>query len=263
MASEVKLPRWQRLAILAALITAGCNFPIPMWPDMPSHGTCRNFALTSWGGGGPWDEMKWGGQGRYPPAEADHVWIDEPMLPQWGWKGSLDSAEDVCGDLGLGMVRGRIAKLREATPGVRVWLNWSTDELDAIARHCPGTPYGQGADIVSFDSYGGPWDWPGRTEYLLDMLYRQLEPGQVMGLVPEAWREPEHGFDPSPIDLVMIAHLYMHWALNHDHEGKVYAVAPFRYHSCLSSGGAECIEDIPQVAQVWSAFAVEYPRCPQ
>lgn len=244
----VPVRRWERLAILSALITAGCNFPIPLWPDMPDHGTCRNFALTSWGGGAPFSELAWGGK--------DVVHIDEPMLPAWGWKGDLGNADDVCGAKGLGMVREKIAAARAKYPAAKVWLNWSTDELDAIAGACPGVPYGQGADIVSFDSYGGPWDWPGKTEYLLDMMLRQLEPGQQLGLVPEAFMLA--GLYYEQIDYVHIAHLYWAWAMAHD-DGRIYAVAPFYYQSPAGMIG---FKDMPDVLQVWTAFSTEYPRCP-
>lgn len=257
------MKRWEKLAILSAVILqAGCDLiPIPEWPAMPSKGLCRHFALTTWGGGGPWDELKWGGQGRYPPAEADHVWIDEPMLPRWGWKGDPDSAEDVCGAKGLGMVRGKIAALRAATPGVRVWLNWSTDEIDMISRHCPGETWHQGADVFSFDSYGGLWDWPVNTKWLLGMFWRQATPEHKLGLIPEAFRETG-GADYSQIDMVQLAHLYFAWAFAHD-DGRVYAVAPFRYGPCGSPDKIDvCMADMPQVAAVWAAFASEYPRCP-
>jgi len=214
--------------------------------------------MTSWGGGAPWSEVNWSGVNR------DVVHIDEPMLPMWGWKGSYDSAEDVCGAKGIGMVKGRIAAARAQYPNAKVWLNWSTDELDVIARHCPGTPYGLGADIVSFDSYGGVWDWPGNTEYMLDMLYRQLEPGQQMGLVPEAHYYPDGGIDYSTIDYVMIGTLYFDWAfrhdgeLNEDGEYKVYAVAPFYWDSGTDMLG---MKGNARIAAFYTNVSKEYPLC--
>jgi hypothetical protein len=241
---------------LAAIIQAGCDMvPIPEWPAMPSKGLCRNFALTTWGGGAPWDEIKWGSRG-------DVTHIDEPMLDRWGWPGSYDSAEDVCGAKGLGMVRGRIAKARAARPGVPVWLNWSTDEIEAISRHCPGETWHQGADVFSFDSYGGLWDWPVKTKWLLGMFWEHATPEHRLGLVPEAFRETG-GADYSQIDMVQLAHLYFSWAFAHD-DGRVFAVAPFRYGPCGSPDKIDvCMADMPQVAEVWAAFAREYPRCPQ
>ncbi len=257
------LPRHVRLSILAALILSGCGGLVPSWPSMPEQGTCRNFAATSWGGGAPWDELRWGGQGRVPPAEASHVWIDEPMLQRWGWPGSYDSAEDVCGAKGLKMVKQRIAQLRAETPGVRVWLNWSTDEIAAISRHCPGETWHQGADVFSFDSYGGLWDWEVKTRWLLDMFYGHADAEHRLGLVPEAFRE-KGGANSSDADLVQIAMLYWEWAMRHDDDGRIYAVAPFHWGPC---GGGEdtitaCAADMPRVVEVYSAMAREYPRCP-
>ena len=250
--------RYQRLSIVAALITAGCNFPIPMWPDLPDKGTCRNFRVTSWGGGAPWSEVTWNPKApTLSDPEADVVWIDEPMLAAWGWKGDPNSAEDVCGAMGLGMVREKIAAKRAATPFAKVWLNWSYEELTMIADNCPGVPYGQGADIVSFDSYGGIWDWPWRTEYLLDMMWRQLEPGQQMGLVPEAHVCPECGVAWPIIDYVMLGSLYFNWGMEHNDE-RLYGLAPFLWQDYPGMVG---MESNPQVAQFYSAIAVEYPPC--
>jgi hypothetical protein len=243
------------VAFFLTFLTA-CNFPIPMWPDMPDKGTCRNFYMTDWGGSAPNSELKWG-------AGKDVVHIDEPMLPQWGWKGSFDSAEDVCGAKGIGMVRQRVVDARVKNPTSKIWLNWSTDELAAIAKHCPGTPYGLGADVVSFDSYGGVWDWPFKTEYMLDMLYRQLEPNQQMGLVPEAFIIPG-AIEWEPIDYVMINTLYFNWAMEHDGwtndegENKIYAFAPFYYNTYGDMIG---FKDMPQVRDLLEALPVEYPRC--
>ena len=50
------MTRWERTVIAAAVVLqAGC-----MIPDLPKPGTCRSFAITSWGGGAPWDELRWG-----------------------------------------------------------------------------------------------------------------------------------------------------------------------------------------------------------
>jgi hypothetical protein len=177
----------------------------------------------------------------------------------WGWPGDPNSAEDVCGAKGLGMVRAKLATMKANNPTSKTWVNWSTDELAMIARHCPGAPYGQGADVVSFDSYGGIWDWPFKTEYMLDMLYRQLEPGQQMGLVPEAFIAPGTYINYSPIDYVMINTLYFNWAMEHD-DGSIYAFAPFYYNSS-PSGDMIGFKDMPQVRDLLQALPIEYPRC--
>jgi hypothetical protein len=243
---------------------AACNFPIPMWPDLPDKGTCRNFYMTDWGGSSPTSELTWKQDALTPQVPpVDIVFMDEPMLPFWGWPGDPNSAEDVCGAKGLGMVRAKLAAMKAANPNSKTWVNWSTDELGMIAKHCPGVPYGQGADIVSFDSYGGIWDWPHKTEYLLNMLYRQLEPNQQMGLVPEAFIIPD-ALEWKPIDYVMINTLYFNWAMEHDGwtnaegENKIYAFAPFYYNTHPGMFG---YKDMPQVRDLLEALPVEYPRC--
>jgi hypothetical protein len=242
------LPRWKRLLILASLIQAGCGI-FPMWPDLPDKGTCRTFAITSWGGGAPWSELDW-------PKEIVH--IDEPMLPMWGWKGSLDNAEDVCGPLGMGMVRGRVDKARAANPTKIIWLNWSWDELDAMGRAGCTEPIGLGADVVSFDSYGGIWDWEVKTKHMLFMVYRTLEPGQMMGLVPEAHYYPAGGISWDPIDYVMLGSLYLDFAFKH--QDRVFALAPFAWKTYGDMLG---MEGNPQVARFYADITKEYPRCPQ
>lgn len=242
----------KKIVLLLSLALSACDLiPIPEWPAMPSKGLCRHFALTTWGGEAPWTEVRWG---------QDLVHIDEPMLDRWGWPGSYDSAEDVCGAKGLGMVREQIAKLRAQHPGKLVWLNWSTDEIEAISRHCPGETWHQGADVFSFDSYGGLWDWPIKTKWLMGMFWTHATPEHRLGLVPEAFRETG-GADYPQIDMVQLAHLYFAWAFAHD-DGRVYAVAPFRYGPCATPDKIDaCMADMPQVAQVWAAFQQEYPRC--
>jgi hypothetical protein len=246
-----KLSRTDRLRILAALIlasgVAGCNFPIPMWPKLPAQGTCRNFYMTSWGGGAPWDELRWG---------VDLVHIDEPMLPMWGWKGNLASREDVCGPDGIQMVRAKVDALRAANPGKVVWLNWSTDEIDAMAAADCGEPLGLGADVVSVDSYGGVWDYPGHLSWILEMMHATLEPGQMLGLVPEAHYFPAGGIDWPPIDYVLLSHLFFDFAVRHD---RIYALAPFTWWD--ARGAFLGMESNPQVAEAYAALAREHPRC--
>lgn len=251
----------KKLLVLTLLLSqVACGLPFPMWPHLPPKGTCRNFYMTDWGGLAPNSELTWRQTTEPVVPPVDVIHIDEPMLPQWGWKGDVNNPEDVCGAKGLGMVRDRIAAARLANPTSKIWLNWSTDELDMIARHCPNTPYGQGADVVSFDSYAGIWSWVFETEFKLDMLYRQLEPGQQMGLVPEAFRFPGGYPDYSPIDYVMINTLYFDWAMRHDDGGRIYAFAPFYYKSS-ADGGMIGFEDMPQVRELLQNLPVEYPRC--
>ena len=242
------MSRWQRLSILAALVLSGCGI-FPDWPSMPSKGTCRTFALTSWGGGAPWSELSW------DTAAPDIVHIDEPMLPMWGWKGDLGSQEDVCGPIGIGMVREKIAALRVKHPTAKVWLNWSTDEWIALTSLCPDPP-GLGADIVSMASYGGLWDWETHLRHRLNQMARLLEPGQMMGLVPEAFACYACGIDYPESDLVQLAHIYMDYAFQH--QDVVYGIAPFMYQNYEGMIG---FKSMPKVAAVWAAFQSEYPRC--
>jgi hypothetical protein len=204
--------------------------------------------MTSWGGGAPWSEVDW---------SKDVVHIDEPMLPMWGWRGDLSNRDDVCGPIGIGWVRGRVDAARAANPGRKVWLNWSTDELEAMAKADCGEPLGLGADIVSFDSYGGIWDWGVRTEYMLDMMYRTLEPGQQMGLVPEAFIYGDGQIQNPPIDYVMINTLYFDWAFRHD-DGRVYAMAPFVWHN---GDGMIGFKSMPAVRTLLANLVEEYPLC--
>lgn len=240
------------LPLLGALLFfTSCYFPIPMWPHLPPKGTCRNFYMTDWGGQAPYSELQWG-------PGLDVVHIDEPMLPMWGWKGDLNNRDDVCGEIGIKMVRAKVDEARMLNPGSKIWLNWSTDELEAMARAQCGEPLGLGADVVSFDSYGGIWDWPNKTQYILDMMFRTLEPGQQIGLVPEAFRFPDGWPDYEPIDYVMINTLYFDWAMRHSHTGRVYAMAPFYYKSMPGMVG---FEDMPQTLTLLSNLTVEYPLC--
>ena len=217
-----------------------------MWPDLPDKGTCRNFAITSWGGGAPWSDLDW--------KTVRH--IDEPMLAMWGWKGDLGNPADVCGPIGTGMVKDKIAAARAACPSCTVWLNWSTEEWIAVTSMCSEPP-GLGADVVSMDSYGGIWDWDAHLKHRLGQMYRLLEPGQMMGLVPEAHYFPAAGIDYEPIDYVMLGSLYLDWAF--DHQDRVFALAPFLWQTYPGMLG---MEGNPQVAQFYSAVSIEYPRCP-
>lgn len=240
------LPRWQRLAIAAAVVLSQSGCPWPLWPDLPDKGTCRTFAITSWGGGAPWDELNW---------PRDIVHIDEPMLTQWGWKGDLGNPEDVCGPIGIGMVKDRIAAARAKFPTKKVWLNWSTEEWIAVTSFCPEPP-GLGADVISLDSYGGLEDWEIHLRHRLNQMYRLLEPGQMMGLVPEAHYYPAAAIDYEPIDYVLLAHLNFAWAM--EHQDRVYALAPFTWKTYAEFLG---MEGNPQVAEVYAAFQREFPLC--
>lgn len=244
------IPRWQRLVIAAAVVLshAGCGI-IPMWPSLPAKGTCRNFAITDWGGNSPWTEINWA---------KEIVHIDEPMLTQWGWKGDLGNPADVCGPIGIGMVKERLAAARAKYPTKKVWLNWSTEEWIAVTSMCPEPP-GLGADIVSMDSYGGIWDWDAHLKHRLNQMYRLLEPGQMMGLVPEAHYYPAAAIDYEPIEYVMLGSMYLDWMFAHHGEGKLYALAPFAWKSAPDALG---MEGNPQIARFYASIQVEYPRCP-
>ncbi len=242
------LRRWERLAVAAAVVLSQAGCPWPLWPDLPDKGTCRQFAITSWGGGAPWSEVDW---------TKDVIHIDEPMLAQWGWQGDLSNPDDVCGDIGIGMVKAKIAKARLARPGARVWLNWSTEEWIAVTSFCPEPP-GLGADVISLDSYGGLSDFEVHLRHRLNQMYRLLEPGQQMGLVPEAHIIPG-AIDYDPIDYVHLGSLYLDWMFEHHGEGKLYALAPFLWKSYPDMLG---MEGNPQVAKFYASITIEYPRCP-
>lgn len=114
--------------------------------------------------------------------------------------------------------------------------------------------------MFSFDSYGGVWDWEVKTRWLLDEFFAHTTPEHQMGLVPEAFREPG-GSKSTDIELVQLAHLYWDWAMRRDDGGMIYAIAPFRWGPCADDAGNACAADMPQVVEVYSAMAREYPRC--
>lgn len=243
--------------LILALALSGCGWFIPSWPHLPDKGTCRYFKMTTWGETvAPWNEVAWG---------QEVVWIDEPMLVQWGWKGDLSKPEDVCGEIGIQMVKERIAQKRIESPGAKVWLNWSTEEWIAVTTFC-NEPPGLSADIVSMDSYGGIWDWEIHMRWRLDQMLRLLAPGQMMGLVPEGHYYPAAGITWSPIDYVMINTLYFDWAFRRQDSGRIYAMAPFLYGPCKGRWGEEdvfCIGD-PEQVQLHTLLVnlqQEYPLC--
>jgi hypothetical protein len=117
-------------------------------------------------------------------------------------------------------------------------------------------PPGLGADVVSLDSYGGIWDWDAHLKHRLGQMYRLLEPGQMMGLVPEAHYYPAAAIDYEPIEYVMLGSLYLAWAF--EHQDRVYALAPFAWKSAPDALG---MEGNPQVARFYADITREYPRC--
>jgi hypothetical protein len=225
----VSVKRWERLAILAALVSAGC-----MVPDLPKAGTCRSFAVSSWNGGAPWDELNW---------SRDIGWIDEPLIP--AWRSDSDLGNPVWVRAETEKIRALVVALK--LQGRTTWINWATEEQDAL--DALGIPLGLNADVVSIDSYGGPWDWPFNTKPRLDRIHAGLLPGQLMGLVPEAHYAPDWGVSWSEQDEAAVAALYLDWAFKHD---RVFAVAPFSW---------DAMKDRPLVAAQYAHAARIYPRC--
>ena len=234
-----------RLPPFTLLLLAGC----PSWPDIPEG--CRNFAVTTWAEtAAPWNEVDW--------TTITH--IDEPLTVGGAWTRSSDTAAVLCGPTGLEMVRERVVAARAT--GKMVWLNWSTEELQAIGQLCGAEEIGAGADVLSFDSYGGKWDWWfGKTPDMLDFVLVNLAPGQVMGLVPEGHYVPSLGVKWDTDELSLTNALYFDWAMRHDSGGLIFAIAPFRWGPCADSAGNLCIADQPRLVQTISDLAVQHPRC--
>lgn len=233
-----------RVIPLALLLLAGC----PSWPDIPEG--CRNFAVTTWAStAAPWNEVDW--------TTITH--IDEPLTVGGAWTRSADTADVLCGPTGLELVRSRVVAARAT--GKTVWLNWSTEELLAVGQLCGAEEIGAGADIVSFDSYGGKWDWwLGKTPDMLDFILANLAPGQMMGLVPEGHYCPDCGVKWDTDELILTNGLYFDWAMRRDSSGLIFAFAPFAW----SFGAAPpnlAISDQPRLVQTLSDLAAQHPRC--
>jgi hypothetical protein len=225
--------RWERLAIAAAMVLqAGC-----MVPDLPDEGTCRSFAITSWGGGAPWSDLDWSGIAH----------IDEPLLPIWRSDSDLGNPAWVQAE--TEKLRVRISDLQAS--GKMVWLNWASEEQDAV--EALGIPLGLNADVVSIDSYGGPWDFPFNTKPRLERVHAGLLPGQAMGLVPEGHFAPDWGVRFTEAEEATVAALYLDWAFQHD---RVFALAPFAW-----GPGPGTMSERPLVAAQYAAAARIYPRC--
>ena len=238
------MKRWEKLAIAAAVVVAQGCYPFPSWPHLPEAGTCRTFAMTTWGGGAPWSEVDW----------TQIAIIDEPMDPTWRPDSNLGDPAWVKSE--MAKLRDRVAAAKAT--GKTVWLNWSTEEWNAVASS--GEGIGCGADIVSLDSYGGVWDWEIHTRWRLDHMLRMLEPGQMMGVIPEGHYAPDWGVDWPEIDYVQINTLYFDWALRHQNSGRIFAMAPFQWGPCDAPN--KCIADMPKLAGLLADLAAKYPRCP-
>jgi hypothetical protein len=236
----------KRLAVLVCLLLTAC--PIPFWPDIPEG--CRNFKMTTWGSNAaPWNEIDW-----------NQIYIiDEPMLDIWGWPGDLNNPTDVCGPIGLGMVQGKIDAGHAL--GKTVWLNWSSEEFDAVYKFC-GNNIGLNADVISFDSYGGSWDFHWKTEGMLNLLHQNLAPGQLMGVVPEGHYAPDWGVRESTDELRLVNSLYFNWAMREANDGSLYAFAPFQWGPCASTTSPDlCIADQPALVQLLTMLANGHPVC--
>jgi hypothetical protein len=198
----------------------------------------------------PWNELDWSKIGH----------IDEPMLTLWGWQGDIKKASDVCGPLGVGMVRAKIDLLH--TRYEKVWLNWSIEEFIAVTNLCPDQPIGLNANIVSFDAYGGPWDWYLKTKPMLDYMYTHLEPGQQLGMIPEGHYTVNWRVTHSDSDYSFVNRLYFDWAMRHDDDGRIFAMAPFQWGPCKNDLNSDlCIADRPSLVATLTNLAAEHPRC--
>jgi hypothetical protein len=156
------------------------------------------------------------------------------------------------------MVRSRIYAARGE--GITTWINWSTEELLAVAQLCGAEEIGAGADVVSFDSYGGKWDWYlGKTPDMLDFVLENLAPGQKMGMVPEGHYCPDCGVKWDTEELMWVNAAYLEYAMQFDSGGRIFAVAPFAWAGWAPPNLA--ISDQPQLAAMLSDFAATHPRC--
>jgi hypothetical protein len=223
----------KKILLLAFLLLPACIIP-----NLPEPGTCRSFAITSWGGGAPWDELNW-------PRDIAH--IDEPLIALWRPDSDLGNPDWVRAE--TDKLRIRIDQMRAS--GRIVWINWATEEQDAL--EASGIPLGLNADVVSIDSYGGPWDWPFNTKPRLDRIHKGLLPGQQMGLVPEGHYAPDWGVNWSEQDEVAVAALYIDYAFSRD---RVFALAPFTW-----GPGPGTMAERPWVAAQYRNAANAYPRC--
>ncbi len=232
-----------RYLILLALVGCG-SLGLPYYPDIPKG--CRNFAVTTWGtNDAPWNEVDWNTIG----------FVDEPMDPAFRKDSNLSSCDWVSNELPA--IRSRLDDIKNN--GKLAWVNWSTEEFIALTSCFPGESPGLNADVVSFDSYGGLWDWGIHTHWRLSQLYRMLAPGQRMGLVPEGHYCPSCGVDWPKQDYVQINELYFDWAMRHDNAGKIFAIAPFIWSGCTAPD--KCIKDQPHLVEILSSLAATHPRC--
>lgn len=240
------------ISIVAALSLSACGW---FWPHLPPEGTCRNFAITTWVQEvAPWNDFSW----------TEWRVIDEPMLTIWGWQGDLNNKNDVCGDIGLGSVQKTIDEIHRS--GYKAWVNYSTEEWVAVVNLCTEVYPGLNAEVLSMDTYGGIWDWDIRTKHFLNHMYRMLAPGQKMGLVPEGHSLVGTYLDYPEIDYIHIGTYYLDWAMDHDDEGKIIALAPFIWNSYPASEDGKWpamigIKDKPRLIEFYTNVAAKYPRC--
>ena len=223
------MKRWEKLAILAALLLGACK---PADPSLP--GGCRNFNVGTWGEDrAPWQDFTW----------AAYLAVDEPLL-SWGQPGDLHIVYPEINER-LDALRARFAATIR-----RTWVNWSSEEADLIYRSAWANVWDLSVDtdVVSIDDYAGPqaW-WIGETPARLGAVHAGLRPGQTMALVPEAFPLRYENED----DLILMNRIYFDWALRHD---RIEAFVPF-----LWTGG---IDQYPKLQAALADLAAKYPRCP-
>ena len=234
------------------LMQASCYFPVPTMPNIEPG--CRNFFVTTWADErAPWNDIDW-----------DKIrTIDEPLDPIWGWPGDLNNPNDVCGPIGLQKVAANVQYYK--SQGYTVWVNWSTEEYTSVFNFCGAENMAAGADIVSFDDYGGVWDWNIRTHYRLDHMYRNLPANTKMGLVPQGHYAKTWGVGGTEFDRVFINALYFDWALTHQDEGKIFAFAPFTWGPCRGTNPSDpdqlCIADQPMLSTTIYYWTIINPMC--
>ena len=247
------MKRWERLAIAAALIHVG----VRALPDVA--GPARQGDLP---------QLLHDRLGRQLPV--DGARLEDTRSPtstsrcsrSGDGRATCRTRPTCAGDIGIGMVKERIAKARAANPGEEGLAQLGNRGVDRHHHLLPDEPPGLGADIVSIDSYGGIWDWDAHLKHRLGQMYRLLEPGQMMGLVPEAFRYPaaRHRLRADRLRDARLAVLRVGLRAPRRPGVRARARSRGRAGRRARHGGQPqiaafdvCMADMPQVAQVWAA----------